>query len=165
LTQNSKVSFTVDAYPSDVFRGRVSQVRLAPQTVQNVVTYTAVIEVANPDLKLKPGMTASVTVVAAESDNVPVVPNTALRFRPDTQAAPAKRSRGPVVWKVVSGALTPVSVQTGITDGIRTEIVAGDLKEGDAIAVPLTANTGSKSATAPVKSPFAPSAPGGRGGR
>lgn len=165
LTENSKVSFTVDAYPSDVFRGRVSQVRLAPQTVQNVVTYTAVIDVANPDLKLKPGMTASVTVVAAESDNVPVVPSSALHFRPDTQAVPAKTSRGPMVWKVVNGALTPMTVQTGITDGIRTEIVAGDLKEGDAVAVALSATSGSKPASAAVKSPFAASAGGGRGGR
>jgi HlyD family secretion protein len=165
LTQSSKVSFTVDAYPSDVFRGRVAQVRLEPQTVQNVVTYTAVIDVANPDLKLKPGMTANVTVVAAESDNVPVVPNTALRFKPDTQTGPAKPSRGPVVWKVVNGVLTPVNVKTGITDGIRTEIVAGDLKEGDAVAVPASTSTGSKSAAAPVKSPFAAGATAGRGGR
>lgn len=165
LTQNSKVSFTVDAYPTDMFRGRVAQVRLAPQTVQNVVTYTAVIDVANPDLKLKPGMTASVTVVVAESDNVTVVPNSALRFRPDTQAAPAKPSRGPMVWKVVNGALTQVTVQTGITDGVRTEIVAGDLKEGDAVAVALSPTSGSTSASAPVKSPFAAGATGGRGGR
>ena len=165
LTQSSKVSFTVDAYPTDVFRGRVAQVRLQPQTVQNVVTYTAVIDVANPDLKLKPGMTATVTVVAAESDNVPVVPNSALRFRPDTQAAPAKVSRGPMVWKVEAGKLTPVTVQTGITDGVRTEIVAGDLKEGDAVAVPLAGSNGAKSASAPAKSPFAAGATGGRGGR
>jgi HlyD family secretion protein len=165
LTQNSKVSFTVDAYPADVFRGRVSQVRLAPQTVQNVVTYTAVIDVANPDLKLKPGMTANVTVVAAESDNVLVAPNSALRFRPDTQAVPAKPSRGPMVWKVEAGKLTPVTVQTGITDGVRTEIAAGDLKEGDAVAVALPTSGGAKAASAPAKSPFAASAGGGRGGR
>ena len=68
------------------FRGTVSQVRLAPTTVQNVVTYTAVIDVANPDLKLKPGMTANVTVSVAESDNVLAVPNAALRFRPRYRA-------------------------------------------------------------------------------
>ncbi|MBZ5626516.1 MAG: efflux RND transporter periplasmic adaptor subunit, partial [Acidobacteriia bacterium] len=164
-TPNSKVSFTVDAYPTDVFRGSVAQIRLAPQTVQNVVTYTAVINVANPDLKLKPGMTASVTVVVAESDNVPAVPNSALRFRPDTQAAPAKASRGPVVWKVEAGKLTPVGVQTGITDGVRTEIVGGDLKEGDALAVAISATNSAKSASAPARSPFAAGAAGGRGGR
>src|SRR3954469_12554977 len=89
LAAGSEVSFTVDAYPSDVFRGTVSQVRLAPQTVQNVVTYTAAIDVANQDLKLKPGMTANVTVVTARRENVLTVPNTALRFRPATAAAPA----------------------------------------------------------------------------
>jgi HlyD family secretion protein len=165
VTQTSKVSFTVDAYPSDVFRGRVSQVRLSPQTVQNVVTYTAVIDVANPDLKLKPGMTATVTVVAAESDNATVVPNTALRFRPDNQAAAAKPYRGPMVWKVEAGKLTPIMVQTGITDGIRTEILSGDLKAGDVVAIPLATANGSKAAVPPAKSPFAAGAGGGRGGR
>ena len=167
LTQNSKVSFTVDAYPSDVFRGRVSQVRLAPQTVQNVVTYTAVIDVANPDLKLKPGMTATVTLVVAESDQALAVPNTALRFRPDTlpanPPAPAKGNRGPMVWKVVNGTLTPVPVQTGITDGVRTEIVGGDLKEGDALAIAANTASAPKSGAPPARSPFA--AGGGRGGR
>ena len=92
LAPGSEVSFTVDAYPADVFRGAVSQVRLAPQTVQNVVTYTAAIDVANQDLKLKPGMTANVTVVTARRENVLAVANSALRFRPATAttAAPAQ---------------------------------------------------------------------------
>jgi HlyD family secretion protein len=75
-------SFTVDAYPGDVFRGKVRQIRNAPQTVQNVVTYDAVIDVENPEFKLKPGMTANVTFIYAEKDDVLKVPNSALRFRP-----------------------------------------------------------------------------------
>jgi HlyD family secretion protein len=75
-------SFTVDAYPSEVFQGRVRQIRNAPQTVQNVVTYDAVIDVENPELKLRPGMTANVTFVYAEKDDALRVPNAALRFRP-----------------------------------------------------------------------------------
>src|SRR3954452_17955470 len=92
LAPGSEVNFTVDAYPSDTFKGAVSQVRLAPQTVQNVVTYTAVIDVANQDMKLKPGMTANVTVVTARRENVLAVANSALRFRPATAttAAPAQ---------------------------------------------------------------------------
>jgi HlyD family secretion protein len=161
LGPDAKVTFTVDAYPSDVFQGRISQVRLAPQTVQNVVTYTAVIDVANPDLKLKPGMTANVTVVVAEKKNVLAVPAAALRFRPATAPAP-RTARGPVVWKVDGENLTPVTVQTGISDGVRTELVSGELHEGDTVAVATAAN-GSKQAPAQARSPFAMG--GGRGGR
>jgi HlyD family secretion protein len=82
LKAGMPASFTVDAYPSEVFRGTVRQIRNAPQTVQNVVTYDAVIDVDNPELKLKPGMTANVTFVYAEKDDVLKVPNSALRFRP-----------------------------------------------------------------------------------
>jgi HlyD family secretion protein len=82
LKAGMAASFTVDAYPSEVFRGVVRQIRNAPQTVQNVVTYDAVIDVANPELKLKPGMTANVTFVYAEKDDVLRVPNAALRFKP-----------------------------------------------------------------------------------
>ena len=82
LRPEMAATFTVDAYPSEVFKGRVRQVRNAPQTVQNVVTYDAVIDVANPELKLKPGMTANVTFIYAEKQDVLKVPNAALRFKP-----------------------------------------------------------------------------------
>jgi HlyD family secretion protein len=153
---DSKVSFTVDAYPNDVFRGRIAQVRLSPQTVQNVVTYTAVINVPNPDLKLKPGMTATVTVVSAERDNVLAVPNNALRFQ-------TARGAGQTVSKVNGPTLTPVSVQTGLTDGVRTEIVSGDLKEGDTVALPLANAAQAKTAGTQTRSPFATGGGGGRG--
>jgi HlyD family secretion protein len=96
LKAGMPASFTVDAYPGEVFRGKVRQVRNAPQTVQNVVTYDAVIDVANPDLKLKPGMTANVTFVYAEKDDVLKVPNAALRFRPPPSLlGDAKGGNGP----------------------------------------------------------------------
>jgi HlyD family secretion protein len=82
LSAGMGATFTVDAYPSQAFKGKVRQVRNAPQTVQNVVTYDAVIDVDNPDLKLKPGMTANVTFIYAEKDDVLKVPNAALRFKP-----------------------------------------------------------------------------------
>lgn len=82
LRAEMAATFTVDAYPSEVFKGKVRQVRNAPQTVQNVVTYDAVIDVANPDLKLKPGMTANVTFIYAEKADVLKVPNASLRFKP-----------------------------------------------------------------------------------
>jgi HlyD family secretion protein len=82
IRQGIKANFTVDAYPGENFSGEISQVRLNAQTLQNVVTYSAVIDVANPELKLRPGMTANITISVARRDNVLVVPNAALRFRP-----------------------------------------------------------------------------------
>ena len=82
LKDGMPTTFTVDAYPSEVFRGRIRQIRNSPTTVQNVVTYDAVIDVDNPELKLKPGMTANVTFIYAEKDDVLKVPNAALRFKP-----------------------------------------------------------------------------------
>jgi HlyD family secretion protein len=150
LAPGSDVSFTVDAYPRDQFRGKVSQVRLAPTTVQNVVTYTAVIDVPNADLKLKPGMTANVTVIAEQRENVLTVPNSALRFRPQTP-------RG--VWKVDGEALTAVRIRPGLTDGVNTEVVSGELREGDQVATPAP-STGTAKQPAPSMLPM-----GGGGGR
>jgi HlyD family secretion protein len=82
ITNDVQVSFTVDAYPAETFNGKIAEVRLEPTTVQNVVTYAVIIHVENPQLKLKPGMTANLTVVVEQHDNVLTVPNTALRFRP-----------------------------------------------------------------------------------
>lgn len=152
LRAGMDASFTVDAYPSDVFHGTVRQIRNAPQTVQNVVTYDAVIDVGNPDLKLKPGMTANVTFVYAQKDDVLRVPNAALRFRPppDLPAFSAARpgpngaGRGPkqapkqvdtpdlrTVWAVRDGQPVPVRIRTGISDGAFTEVVEGGLQPGD----------------------------------
>jgi HlyD family secretion protein len=82
ITKEVQVSFTVDAYPSDTFAGTISEVRLEPTTVQNVVTYSVIIHVENPQLKLKPGMTANITMIVDQHENVLTVPNAALRFRP-----------------------------------------------------------------------------------
>jgi HlyD family secretion protein len=88
IQQGQRVSFRVDAYPQDTFSGTVSQVRLDPVVAQNVVSYVTIIDVPNPDLKLKPGMTATVTVEVARADNVVIVPNAALRFRPTQEMLP-----------------------------------------------------------------------------
>lgn len=155
LAPDSKVSFTVDAFPAETFRGRISQIRLAPQTLQNVVTYTAVVDVENPQMKLKPGMTASVTATVAERQNVLLAPTAALRFRPEN-ATPSETPRTPrpqgaasnrpnggrrpsTVWKVEGETLKPVRVQLGLSDGLSTEVVSGELKEGDQVAVPVQA--------------------------
>src|SRR5204862_4789428 len=82
ISDRADVRFTVDAYPNDFFKGRISEIRLNPQTVQNVVTYSVIIGIENPDLKLKPGMTANITVTVDQRDNVLKVPNAALRYTP-----------------------------------------------------------------------------------
>lgn len=104
LKAGMDASFTVDAFPSKVFKGTIRQIRNAPQTVQNVVTYDAVIDVANPDLELRPGMTANVTFVYAHKDGVLRVPNAALRFQPPPDLA---RSAGAGGGRGAKGGAAP----------------------------------------------------------
>jgi HlyD family secretion protein len=94
LKPGMRISFTVDAYPGEPFRGSIRDIRNAPQIVQNVVTYDAVIDVANPELKLKPGMTATVSIVTDRRRDVLSVPNTAMRFRPEGAAVGAVAPAG-----------------------------------------------------------------------
>ena len=137
LQPNGKVTFTVDAYPTETFSGTISQIRLAPQSVQNVVTYTAVINVENPDLKLKPGMTANVTATVSEQQNVLAVPSAALRFRQESVTTPERPRPGSgTVYRINGKQLHPVPVRTGLSNGVSTQVVSGDLNEGDTVAVP-----------------------------
>jgi HlyD family secretion protein len=223
------VTFQVDAYPNEQFEGTVSQIRLQPSVVQNVTTYNVMIDVLNPELKLKPGMTASVAIEIAARDSVLRVPNAALRFRPTVEALAALgettgqleplakaaapksaasaepkstqlplktdttngsgekgdggRSRGagsqkaatidalfaplPIVetegqvWLYENNVLTPVRVTLGVSDGQNTELLAGDLRQGMALATNVTsggAATTSPSTAAPVGGLFMPGA-------
>ena len=137
LEPGMATTFTVDAWPGERFKGVVRQIRNAASTVQNVVTYDAVIDVENPDLKLKPGMTANVTIVTARRENVLSVPNAALRFRPAEQpgsGAPAQAEDGSRALYVLRQARpVPVRVRLGLTDGSNMEVVSGELREGDAV--------------------------------
>jgi HlyD family secretion protein len=146
-----KVDFTVDAFPRRTFHGAVVQVRNAPTTVQNVVTYDTVIGVNNADLKLKPGMTANVSIVGAHRENVLKMSNAALRFRPPEATPPpvgTQASRGKsaehqtvrIVYILRGSHPTPVEIKTGISDGIFTEVLAG-LKEGDRVITAMTGKT------------------------
>jgi HlyD family secretion protein len=137
------VQFTVDAFPDRTFNARVKQVRLNATTQQNVVTYDVVVAVDNPDQILMPGMTAYVNVQVAQRKDVLVVPNAALRFRPaEVAEAPARsktqpraEARSGTVYVLEAHKLRAVPVQTGISDGRVTEIVAGELKPGDSVVV------------------------------
>jgi HlyD family secretion protein len=132
LNNDANVRFTVDAYPNDVFRGKISEVRLEPQTVQNVVTYSVIIGVTNPDMKLRPGMTANLTITVDHKDDVLAVPNAAFRFTPDGASAQGQNGRrGNTVWILDDdGKPQPRNVRPGISDGTRTEIVGEDIVEG-----------------------------------
>jgi HlyD family secretion protein len=132
ITAGDKAMFTVEAFPSERFTGEVTQVRQAPQTVQNVVTYDVVVGADNPDLKLKPGMTATMRVVTDERQNVPRVPDQALRFSPAGLGG-GRSSEGSRVWVLRDGEAVAVPVQTGLDDDSNTEITAGALKEGDKV--------------------------------
>jgi HlyD family secretion protein len=162
------VDFTVDAFPTRTFHGNVVQVRNAPITVQNVVTYDTVIAVENPDLKLKPGMTANVSIIIEHKDNVIQLKNAALRYRPPDAATSDQprstsspsgqrptgaRERKPerTVYVLSFGRPKPVQIKTGISDGIVTEVTEG-LKEGDkVVTAELSAPAASSS---PPANPF-----------
>jgi HlyD family secretion protein len=178
IVVDQAVDFSVDAFPNRTFHGKVVQIRNAPITVQNVVTYDTVISVSNPDLKLKPGMTANVSIVVAHRDDVLKVTNAALRFRPaESKTAEAKQpatSRSPrpntggrnrseyqserTVYVLPKGASkpNPVQIKTGISDGVSTEVVEG-LKEGDRVVTAALAIE--KRATPAPANPFSGGGP------
>lgn len=141
------VEFSVDAYPGRTFSGAVAQVRAAPITVQNVVTYDVVVSVSNPELLLMPGMTANITVVTAQRDDVLRVPLRALVFSPHHRAKPDETSpaeerprhhRGARVWMVNDGQLRPVPISRGLDDGNFVEVLSGNLKPGDEVVIDQT---------------------------
>ncbi len=210
IREGIKVNFTVDAFPGQTFSGNVSQVRLNAQALQNVVTYTAVIEVGNPDLKLRPGMTTNITFSVEQRDDVLTLPNAALRFKPElsekeqqemreqmqaqrqqragrsnenqqssTDAQQGKggqnrrdsegqatdasqKPQGQMIWVLTAGdKLEPRFVRTGLSNGRVTEIVAGNLQEGETVVIGKN-DSGNTKASQPAASPFGQQ-PGGRG--
>jgi HlyD family secretion protein len=139
VKEGQKATFRVDAFPDRDFEGVVAQVRQAPITVQNVVTYDVVVAVENPELLLKPGMTANVNVVTASKANAIRVPIDALRFSPPGQppadsaaldGAPGRQTR---VWVLENRKVTPVTITTGLSDGTWVEVAEGDLQAGDRV--------------------------------
>ncbi|MDR2529075.1 MAG: efflux RND transporter periplasmic adaptor subunit [Synergistaceae bacterium] len=153
--EKQEAEFYVDAFPSELFKGKVAQVRIAPATADNVVTYTVVIRVDNPGLRLKPGMTANVSVKTGTRQDVLRIPTAALRFRPprgltlppmsvDAGSENPSVSIGSV-WLVQDGQLTRrIRVMTGIDNGNRVEVLSGDVKEGDDLAVTAIPTTRSR---------------------
>jgi HlyD family secretion protein len=170
ITEGKDAGFSVDAYPGEIFHGKVRQVRNAPINVQNVVTYDVVVEVDNPNFRLKPGMTANVSIVVARRDGALKIPNAALRFTPSlvnrepassaTNPAGSSRSsinarpvstlhdsRAKLVWKLdANGDPESSAVQVGISDGIYTEAGSGEVKEGDQLIIGIDMPRGDRRA-------------------
>lgn len=137
VREGQRVTFTVDAYPDDVFSGSVKQVRQNPVTTNNVVTYEVVISAPNSDLKLKPGLTASITIFTLERSGVMSVPSAALRFTPEASVFGKKyvindTTAEHKLWTLKDNVLTAHKVEIGVTDGMRTEIISG-LEEGTTV--------------------------------
>jgi HlyD family secretion protein len=149
IREGMAVSFSVDSYPGRSFAGQVRQLRDNAQTIQNVVTYDAVVDVDNSERLLKPGMTANVSFIYAERQNVVRIPNAALRFQPDAatlallhvEVPPVAAGDARVVWLLRAGHATPVSVRIGISDGTLTELVSGSATETDVAAVELAGDS------------------------
>lgn len=146
-----KATFRVDAFPDRDFVGVVNQVRQAPITVQNVVTYDVVVSVENPELLLKPGMTANITVITASRDKVVRAPIDALRFAPlgqppaDSAALGGTPGRQTRVWVLDNGKVSPVTITTGLSDGTWVEVAEGDVHPGERVVTDEVHSAGSGS--------------------
>ena len=173
VKEGQRVTYTVAAYPDDVFEGKVKQVRLQPTTTSNVVTYEVVIGAPNPDLKVKPGLTATITIYTLEEEDVLSVPTKALRFRPDPEilkglgitisGEPARSDSTKTVWVKRGDSISPIQVIPGNTSGDRTGI-NGNLQEGDEVVTGLMAESPKKQENV-ERSPFAPGPRGGQSRR
>jgi HlyD family secretion protein len=219
ISDQADVRFTVDAYPNDFFKGRISEIRLNPQTVQNVVTYSVIIGIDNPELKLKPGMTANITIMVDQRDSAVKIPNAALRYTPPgvqreqlggqrgaaaTATAARTESRASLPEGIEAGAPPlapgqkwnpaskikmippkrtvqrpgvvyvlnalqkpePRKVVLGITDGSATELVSGEVHQGDLLIIG-DSTQGTQASGAPAQQPslFGGLGRGGGGGR
>jgi HlyD family secretion protein len=172
------VTFTVDAYPDDMFDGEVTQVRLNPTTESNVVTYEVIVAAANPEHKLIPGLTANLTIYITREKDILLVPNKALLFNPKTDLDENSKlprvaegvtepetteSDERVVWVVKDNTLTPTLVKIGTTNGVNTQIISG-LKEKDVVAIDYdtkaVAEADADDSSSTETSPFAPQPPG-----
>ncbi|MCH5222558.1 MAG: efflux RND transporter periplasmic adaptor subunit [Muribaculaceae bacterium] len=162
------VTFTVDAYPDDVFEGTVTQVRLNPTTTSNVVTYEVIVDAPNPDLKLIPGMTANLTIYTLELDNVIAVPLKALKFEPMEdeeesglpKTVPLSQPAQASVWVEKDGKLVQTAVELGMANNIYHQITGG-LKKGDKVALQYEEKK-PMSESKEEQNPFLPKPPGAK---
>ena len=168
IRNGAETTFQVDAFPTELFHGRVGAIRLNAYTVSNVVTYDTVIDFDNPEERLLPGETAYVTISTGKADNVILVPNAAISYTPDlptpeldglyrqfkvpAAAYTSHRDNQQVVWKMTDGNdLVPVAIRTGLSDSSVTQLVSGDLKAGDNVLTgSMSSGPASKDSKAPI---------------
>lgn len=162
------VTFTVDAFPGETFRGEVNKVRLNASMTQNVVTYTVEVNADNSNNRLLPYLTASVNFEVARRTDVLLAPNAALRWKPDTAASTeaaataarttGKQSKGGRLWVTAAAGVKPLMIGTGLTDGTKTEVSGEDVTEGMAVVVG-TGGAQTASASGDTRNPFLPKLP------
>ena len=166
VREGERVTFTVDAYPDDTFEGTVKQVRQEATTTNNVVTYEVVISAPNADLKLKPGLTANVTIYTAERKNVTCVPSKALRYTPTKETIGKRKivdcNGKNKVWTLEGNNIVAHRVNIGMTDGTNTELLDG-LKTGTQVITGISMAAPDEDETASGIGERSPFAPGPRG--
>jgi len=165
VEEGQRVTFTVDAFPDDTFNGNVTQVRLNPTTESNVVTYEVVIDAPNPELKLKPGLTANITVYTLEKENILLVPLKAFRFTPTTapsEAQAPQAGRGDkIVWIKTNEGIRPKTIKTGVSDGIYMEVSEG-VQAGEQLIIGELKHKIAPKGKEGESNPFMPARPGQR---
>ena len=166
VKEGQRVTFTVDAFPDDKFEGQVTQVRQEATTTSNVVTYEVVVSAPNKDLKLKPGLTANITIYTLEKNDVLAVPSKALRFMPNEallkKGEQIEDVEAPLkVWTMEGNTFKAHKVETGITNGMLTEIVSG-INEGAEVLVDFSISGGEQAQEQQTTNPFMPRPRGNR---
>ena len=149
IKKGQEVEYTLDGYADSVFHGKVTEVRIAPTTVSNVVTYTVIVDVDNKDQKMIPGMTANASIITNKSENVICVPTDALKFTPK-EITGGKKYKEQGLWILRNNKPIRISIETGAKDSDRTEIISKELKENDRVII---SKKGDKDKTAQGKRP------------
>ena len=132
IKKHQEVEYTLDGYADEVFHGKVTEVRIAPTTVSNVVTYTVIVDVDNKEQKMIPGMTANVSIITNKRENVISVPTDALKFT-DKELTGGKKYKDQGLWVIKDNKPVRITIKTGAKDSDRTEIISDQLKEKDRV--------------------------------
>ena len=146
IQKEQEVEYTLDGYADSVFQGKVTEVRIAPTTVSNVVTYTVIVEVDNTDKKMIPGMTANVSIITRKSENVICVPNTALKFTP-LEITEGKKYQEQGIWIMKDNKPQRIDVKLGAKDSDKVEIISDKLSENDKVIIQAKNKKSSKKAS------------------
>lgn len=143
IKKDQEVEYTLDGYADSIFHGKVTEVRIAPTTVSNVVTYTVIVDVDNQEQKMIPGMTANVSIITNKSENVICIPTEALKFTP-TEITGGKKYKEQGIWILKDNKPHRISIQLGAKDSEKTEIISAELQENDKVIIKTKTSSNSK---------------------